>query len=545
MEKGKVMKMIYLYLVLNILSVSSLYAADSSNYFRVWQGFKKDSINYEQFNEGLPRLMQETIDLYNIDYLNNYMVIIPPANKPDFIPDELALVGLSSKADYDFVKSTERGQAYMNMHGDYFQRGASKSARGVVNYKTEQPLELKNELAYDMIGKPIDWSVGYNRIIIGVKKPTLSQSEYKIELKKHIELAQKKMEPLGLKGYIVIANDQYEVAFLSWESKSAFERALENQNGIDVFVDAERIMDILMNQEAPQLKGVDGASENSTYNFSPPKNKIKLTTFNIIWYGLGGSMKADLSDEFRDSWLKEFIQSEYADQDVILFQEIVDKDRFINQVMAGFMKCKSYDHDYELHQHVVICYKPKYNFETLKLQGEFTFPLENTISGKSRPAVHGVLKDSKNNKLLYLLGVHLKAFPQETDIRLSQSQSIANQLKNNSEGLPVVVFGDFNTHIKKLTERQNDDWVEINQLFKDNLVELKHVNNKNEFTFRESHRGFHLDHFWISNNTFARSGAKVWKACNLRDREARRFNVLSFYNRFISDHCPVSIDLEF
>ncbi|MBY0452328.1 MAG: hypothetical protein K2P92_04770, partial [Bdellovibrionaceae bacterium] len=54
----------------------------------------------------------------------------------------------------------------------------------------------------------------------------------------------------GLKGYIIIANDQYEVAFMNWESAEARNTAFASPAGLHVRGESETYMNRLMFQEA-------------------------------------------------------------------------------------------------------------------------------------------------------------------------------------------------------------------------------------------------------------------------------------------------------
>ncbi|MCB0386233.1 MAG: hypothetical protein KDD43_12645, partial [Bdellovibrionales bacterium] len=97
---------------------------------------------------------------------------------------------------------------------------------------------------------------------------------------------------------------------------------------------------------------------------SAPANaeKLRVTTFNIAWYGAGGRGFEDAIPEYRDSYLRDFIRSELRYSDVIVFQEIVDVARFERNVIGNFMDCQSYNHGGYMHQHVVLCHKPEYKF---------------------------------------------------------------------------------------------------------------------------------------------------------------------------------------
>ena len=85
-------------------------SVEKATYFRAWQGFKTPALSEQQFLRDLAPFMRETVDLYQGRALNNYIVIVPPAGKPAFVPDEFALVALSSKEETgseDFEKFKE------------------------------------------------------------------------------------------------------------------------------------------------------------------------------------------------------------------------------------------------------------------------------------------------------------------------------------------------------------------------------------------------------------------------------------------------------
>jgi len=233
-----------------VVWTNSLLAANLANYFRVWQGFKRPDLSSEEFLTSFPTFMKETVDLYQDQALVNYIVVIPPESKPEYIPDELALVSLTSKEDYDRIRATPEGRKYSARHWDFFDRANSKSADPLVNYDLDHPVNLIHNRSYDMIGTSIDWATGYNAVFIGIRKDGLDSTQFLSRLKQHVELAKAVMVPKGLRGYIIIANELYEIAYLNWDSKESHDRAVQTQEGQDVFADAADFMDVLMYTEA-------------------------------------------------------------------------------------------------------------------------------------------------------------------------------------------------------------------------------------------------------------------------------------------------------
>jgi hypothetical protein len=238
---------------------------DSAGYFRVWQGFKKTGMSSSGFLSELPEFMKATVDIYKGRALNNYIVIVPPSTKPDFIPDELALVALKSKDAYDSIRATPEGQAYSAHHWDVFDKASSQSAP-FVNFNLQKPEVLVSQSAYDILGEAIDWSAGYNTVFIGTRKNHLTRDEFLKNLTAHVQHAKSIMHPKGLKGYIVIANENYEIAYLNWESKEAHDSAGASPDGKAVFAEANQMMDVLMYQKANSFNAGEAVTSGEAYS---------------------------------------------------------------------------------------------------------------------------------------------------------------------------------------------------------------------------------------------------------------------------------------
>ena len=238
----------------------------TATYFRVWQGFKHPELTSEEFLTSFPPFMEETVDLYQEEALVNYIVIIPPAEKPDYIPDELALVALTSKEDYDRIRATPEGKDYSARHWVFFDKSNSKSADPLINYYKDLPEELIHNQSYDMIGEPIDWAIGYNAVFMGTRKNELDATQFLARLKDHVELAADVMVPMGLRGYIIIANEQYEIAYLNWESKESHDETGQTEEGKALFRDASEFMDVLMYKEAIPFVAGDPIQSDQAYS---------------------------------------------------------------------------------------------------------------------------------------------------------------------------------------------------------------------------------------------------------------------------------------
>lgn len=238
-------------------------SSSTAGYYRIWQGFKKETLSESQFQQQVPDFMNATISVYT-GVLNNYLVALPPKNKPDFIPDEFALVALRSEDDYRDIRSTSAGQAYSDKHWDVFKRENSKSAAYEI-FNRLSPEKLEHNKAYDMIGDTIDWRKGHSTFYIGLRKNNPTPSDYLRWLAGHVARVAAVLRPHGLLGYIVIANENYEVAYMNWISAEARERAFTTAEGDQIRRDAALHMERLQFSEMQSYNGKN-VTKNSFYN---------------------------------------------------------------------------------------------------------------------------------------------------------------------------------------------------------------------------------------------------------------------------------------
>ena len=261
---GKIMTLAIM--AMTATGCATISEANTAGYYRVWQGFKQESLDQKSFMGELPAFMKDTVDLYGgAEALNQYLVVIPPKNKPDFVPDELALVAITSEQKYQSIRATPEGRKYSERHWDVFNKDRSKSAKSMIDYFAEKPARLEPTVAYRMFDSTIDWSQGYSLIYIGTRKKDVSPENFLTRLQAHIELAAKTMGPLGLNGYLVTAHENYEVAYLHWDSQKAHDQAVSSASGKGIFADAGTFMDTLMYEPAFDLIAGEGIDHGRFY----------------------------------------------------------------------------------------------------------------------------------------------------------------------------------------------------------------------------------------------------------------------------------------
>ena len=271
---------------------------------------------------------------------------------------------------------------------------------------------------------------------------------------------------------------------------------------------------------------------------------VKVTSFNVKWYGLDHKG----SSQDRDYHLRNFIEEHLDDSDVIVFQEIVDPERLEERVLGNTMYCQTYDNRGKTHQYVVLCHKKHLRFYRDETDDNYEIEEVASDSPHSRPALHGVITTWKGEPLFRVIGVHLKAFPDQTHKRLRQAEEIAKHIveAKHSRRIPVLVTGDFNSHSSPNNEREEDDKYLIDRVFKDYRAGMNLAYNP-YITYNNQEHAHQLDQFWYSHDANIVGDLTMVGPCDTDHvSETRNADVerdLRLYNQYISDHCPISLNV--
>lgn len=278
-----------------------------------------------------------------------------------------------------------------------------------------------------------------------------------------------------------------------------------------------------------------------SFQASAQTNNLTFTTFNIAWYGLGGSMKNTPADEYRNKAIKSFIAKELAKTDVFSFQEIVDVAGLKKNLLPAGWDCESYDHESEKHQHVVLCHRPGLQFSREPSDDNDLIDDVARNDGHSRPALHVIVSDSSGRAITRVIGVHLKAFPTYAVTRYSQAKKIGMYLQAVADPkLPVVILGDFNTYPAQTNGKDSDDNLNIQTVLNKYQPGMREVEAPFQNSYRTKKLNSHFDRIYRSGNVSVISKASAYSACNSTD-----LTEITAYNETISDHCPVSATLKF
>jgi endonuclease/exonuclease/phosphatase family metal-dependent hydrolase len=261
---------------------------------------------------------------------------------------------------------------------------------------------------------------------------------------------------------------------------------------------------------------------------------LKITTFNIEYYGTKSPAAQTQEADRRNASIQRFLQVAGVDPDVFAFEEIVDKTELETSLLKNKYSCHSYDHSTSNHQHVVVCHKKTFNFRIANDDNNMAW--EDVAMGTLRPAVHGILSVKGGRDLAHIVALHLKAMPDQSARRLSQTAILAERIKTRGDRLPVVMLGDLNTY--------EDDIDLMTEKFRQEGVSLTPLENLFDHTYRSSRYSNKFDWMLVSDEVDLLEDVQVDGPCNDEWESGTSFDNLTYYNENVSDHCPVSAVLD-
>lgn len=272
--------------------------------------------------------------------------------------------------------------------------------------------------------------------------------------------------------------------------------------------------------------------------------QVSITSLNLKWFGIGAELSGKSSDEYRGPRLSEFISSYLKKTNIFVFQEVVDKAQLTEVLNPLNFKCYSYNKRLSKHQYVVVCLDQNYDIMPEENDNNIFFEdIEDVENSKLRPAISGLVIETTSKKpLFHLLGVHLKAGKQEGQIRKIQNELLSKRISSFNDKYPVILTGDFNSYIKEdAIDIEIDDIGSMDEIYQQ--AGLKRVAHNYRYTYKSFNYGYLFDHFYVSKNLNF-SKINVFSACNFSNSSSQRFENINFYNRFISDHCPITLDIQ-
>ncbi len=254
--------------------------------------------------------------------------------------------------------------------------------------------------------------------------------------------------------------------------------------------------------------------------------ELNIVTFNIRCFGFDGDYFGRRRAESRISFLKDFLDSNFSNTDVFVFQEIMNP-YILYKILPPDFKMVTYQHDYDRHMFIVFACRKEFEFQAFQ-----TLPGTALDETRSRPAVYTQLVYD-NKIILDLIGVHLKSKHDHTKERIEQCQIISKFIAGLPAATPKIMTGDFNSHAKEKTLKAKDDISYIEEIFENQLT----LANHNRPTYLSAADTMSLDHFLTS-------GLQV---LDLQVYELPDYSNTSPFKKYfdeISDHLPVSIKVK-
>lgn len=268
---------------------------------------------------------------------------------------------------------------------------------------------------------------------------------------------------------------------------------------------------------------------------------LTVATFNVEYYGLGGSSNGSPADEKRDPILRQFFARELPPLDVLIIEEIVDLARFQKNLVPGW-SCLTYPHPNPKHQHVAMCARSGLRFVHEPSDDNDIIDAV-AVEERSRPALHLLLAGDDGVPFLRLIGVHLKAFPDFATVRDQQARTIADYLSHVANPLlPVLITGDTNSYPRGANGRDIDDAVMMSRAFAATPTAMAEVPNAFPQTYRSPEHAGTFDRFWLSRTL--RPAGPLWTYPLCSGQPVKMFRDVASYNHGVSDHCPVVLRLQ-
>lgn len=243
-------------LIFTVLTFSeSLFAqacGAPATYYRFWQGFKLPATTQKNFEAAMPDYIDGTLSLYKGKGLNTYLAALPPAPAPApapkrvALPDSFGLIGFNNQASYDAVMASTEGIDFNAAQWSLFDQTKTTDVP-VVNFDPLDTtlVELKANVAYNVLGGSTNWCSGLNLFYIGTRKSDVTPVEFRTMMATHLRTMLKTFKKTDLTGYVVLVTDDYEIAYMQWKNKLTLQSAYTSPAGKI----AEKETDDVMNDE--------------------------------------------------------------------------------------------------------------------------------------------------------------------------------------------------------------------------------------------------------------------------------------------------------
>lgn len=179
---------------------------------RVWRGFRAAGLAKPDFLSSLGRIfIPVTVQMQSGFGLNAYLPSILPQDKPDLIPDEIALVFYATQQHYRDATNCVGGRAYSRLHDTVFSNQTSRSGFPRLLGTTLAP-----DMPYHLFSDPADWQSGVCKVFVGMRR---TATDWRDQMKSMLAWLDVQRTREGRPdGAVVAASHDYVVYWEHWAS---------------------------------------------------------------------------------------------------------------------------------------------------------------------------------------------------------------------------------------------------------------------------------------------------------------------------------------
>lgn len=195
-------------------------------HYRFWQGFRQQKLTAQDFADELNKsFIPATLKTGRGHGLNAYLPVLPKQAKPNFVPDEVALVVYKNRRDYLKLMRSKKGRAYQKTHWQLFTKKVSRSR---IPMKFAKVVSVGS--AYDLFRTPIDWQQQFIFLNIYARNSHLTRRQYQKGLAQYLAWM-KRLNKDGLNADLMLVQSKYVLEFQAWSSQAHYERTLYSAPG--------------------------------------------------------------------------------------------------------------------------------------------------------------------------------------------------------------------------------------------------------------------------------------------------------------------------
>ncbi len=272
---------------------------------------------------------------------------------------------------------------------------------------------------------------------------------------------------------------------------------------------------------------------------------IEIVAFNVKWFGSNvndprGNHPTPIDPKLvqrRTDVMKDFFAKVVQPKGVVVFSEFVDQN-LLKAILPANWTCAGYQHLNPYHQHVVICAAPQFKILTVPYDNNTVI---ETVLGEdkdwSRPGVRIDIANQQGQRLLRVVGLHLKSAPNFSSERVRQMQMVAQDLRNQP-GVPTIILGDMNTFPIADTHQSQPDALLLQGALQQIDPSFKLLAHKEAYTFRSPRNKAQFDQIYYNGAVQPLAPPSVFAVCNEKQNGSGYLDINYYYNN-VSDHCPV------